>query len=86
MRWKSYHLRKASGRRELLSDLEESQSAPSIFSNLQQLLTSQGYSTNGIDGIFGSGTDRAVRLFQKTHHLSVDGIVGANTYKALQQR
>ncbi len=35
MRWKSYHLRKASGRRELLSDLEESQSAPSIFSNLQ---------------------------------------------------
>ncbi|WP_242168954.1 L,D-transpeptidase family protein [Priestia koreensis] len=53
---------------------------------LQQLLTSQGYSTNGIDGIFGSGTDRAVRLFQKTHHLSVDGIVGANTYKALQQR
>ncbi len=35
MRWKSYHLRKTSGRQELLSDLEESQSAPSIFSNLQ---------------------------------------------------
>lgn len=50
---------------------------------LQQLLTSRGYSTKGIDGIFGNHTDQAVRKFQKDKKLSVDGIVGPATRKAL---
>lgn len=50
---------------------------------LQQKLTSLGYSTKGIDGFFGSNTEKAVRLFQKAHHLQVDGIVGPKTKKAL---
>lgn len=35
------------------------------------------------DGIFGSITDEAVRDFQKSHGLAVDGIVGSKTWGAL---
>lgn len=38
----------------------------------------------GIDGDFGSATDKAVRAFQKKHKLTVDGIVGKNTRAALK--
>lgn len=50
---------------------------------LQRKLTSLGYSTKGVDGIFGANTDQAVRQFQKARHLAVDGIVGPATKKAL---
>ena len=50
---------------------------------LQEKLVKLGYSTNGVDGIFGSGTYFAVREFQKTRGLSVDGIVGQNTWRKL---
>lgn len=50
---------------------------------LQEKLVKLGYSTNGVDGIFGSGTYTAVREFQKTRGLSADGIVGQNTWRKL---
>lgn len=50
---------------------------------LQEKLVKLGYNTNGVDGIFGSGTYSAVREFQKTRGLSIDGIVGANTWRKL---
>ena len=50
---------------------------------LQEKLVKLGYRTNGVDGIFGSGTYSAVREFQKTRGLSVDGIVGQNTWRKL---
>ena len=50
---------------------------------LQEKLVKLGYSTNGVDGIFGSGTYSAVREFQKTRGLSIDGIVGQNTWRLL---
>ena len=50
---------------------------------LQEKLVKLGYSTNGVDGIFGSGTYSAVREFQKARGLSVDGIVGQNTWRKL---
>jgi peptidoglycan hydrolase-like protein with peptidoglycan-binding domain len=50
---------------------------------LQQTLTSLGYDTKGADGIFGANTKKAVRQFQKSHGLKVDGIVGPATQKAL---
>ena len=39
---------------------------------------------DGIDGDFGSVTDKAVRAFQKKHKLTVDGVVGKNTRAALK--
>ena len=50
---------------------------------LQAMLYCKGYNTNGVDGIFGSGTENAVRQFQKTSGLSVDGIAGKNTFSKL---
>lgn len=50
---------------------------------MQQLLESNLIPINGIDGIFGARTESAVRQFQQNNGLSVDGIVGANTWAAL---
>lgn len=35
------------------------------------------------DGIFGAKTEKAVRQFQADHGLTVDGVVGKKTWKAL---
>lgn len=50
---------------------------------LQQRLTDLGFNTKGIDGIFGQNTKKAVMNFQKSRKLSVDGIVGKNTWSKL---
>lgn len=50
---------------------------------LQRLLESKLYPVGTIDGIFGRNTETAVRNFQRANNLSVDGIVGANTWRAL---
>jgi len=49
---------------------------------LQSQLKSKGY-TITVDGIFGSGTESTVRSFQSARGLTVDGIVGAQTWKEL---
>lgn len=50
---------------------------------LQGALICHGYSTNGFDGIFGGGTENAVRSYQSDHGLSADGIAGKNTFASL---
>ena len=50
---------------------------------LQEKLVSLGYNTNGIDGIFGFGTEKAVISFQKNNGLVADGIVGKNTWRKI---
>ncbi|MGW0965007.1 peptidoglycan-binding protein [Streptomyces sp. NPDC002516] len=49
---------------------------------LQRLLRHFGYAID-VDGAFGPATDGAVRDFQSTHGLSVDGQVGTNTKREL---
>lgn len=49
---------------------------------LQNLLIDLGYNVEA-DGKFGNETDRIVKQFQKDYKLESDGIVGANTWKAL---
>lgn len=52
---------------------------------IQKRLISLGYScgSSGVDGDFGSGTEKAVKNFQKAHGLTADGIVGQDTWKEL---
>lgn len=51
--------------------------------DLQEALNKLGYDCGSSDGIFGTKTKDAVERFQKALGLSVDGIVGRNTWKAL---
>ena len=53
-----------------------------IVIQLQDLLAKAG-SNLQIDGIFGSGTQSAVRAFQNKYDLEVDGIVGPKTWTKL---
>jgi N-acetylmuramoyl-L-alanine amidase len=46
---------------------------------IQERLNSVGFSLS-TDGIFGSGTEKAVKVFQKNRGLTADGIVGRNTW------
>ena len=58
-------------------------SSGSYVRYLQQKLTAKLYPLGTIDNIFGSQTENAVRAFQEENGLSVDGIVGPNTWRAL---
>lgn len=49
---------------------------------LQAILLVKGYSIN-INGIFDDKTEKAVRSYQSSNHLVVDGICGKNTFKKL---
>ena len=50
---------------------------------LQRMLYAMGHYKSSIDGSFGSKTDAAVRAYQKSKGLTVDGIVGAKTWGSL---
>jgi peptidoglycan hydrolase-like protein with peptidoglycan-binding domain len=63
--------------------LVEMGSRGTYVKEVQQQLNKLGYSCGTADGVFGSKTLKAVKAFQKAHHLTADGVVGPATWKAL---
>ena len=51
----------------------------------QDDLNTLGYDTGGLDGIFGIKTQNAVKNYQTKEGLAVDGIIGCNTWRSLQE-
>lgn len=58
-------------------------SSGAVVTQIQTKLKSWGYYTGTVDGIYGSGTERAVRAFQQKNGLTVDGKAGAQTLAAM---
>ena len=50
---------------------------------IQEKLKRWGYYTGGVDGIYGSLTVSAVKKFQQKNGLTVDGIAGTKTLRAM---
>jgi hypothetical protein len=53
---------------------------------LQALLSTKGVRAGGLDGVFGARTRRAVLAFQQRRGLTVDGVVGPATIRALRTK
>ncbi|WP_319402850.1 NlpC/P60 family protein [uncultured Anaeromusa sp.] len=53
---------------------------------IQERLEDLGYEVGEADGVFGEETRQAIVQFQLSRGLDADGVVGAGTFYALQQR
>ena len=58
-------------------------SSGSVVKQIQTKLRDWGYYTGSIDGVYGSGTEKAVRYFQSKNGLTADGKAGPKTLSAL---
>ena len=58
-------------------------SSGAVVTQIQTKLKSWGYYTGTVDGIYGSGTERAVRAFQQKNGLTGDGKAGDQTLAAM---
>jgi len=65
------------------ADLYKMGSTGQTVKEIQTRLKSWGYYEGEVDGIYGSKTVKAVKYFQRTNGLSVDGQVGNQTLAAL---
>jgi peptidoglycan hydrolase-like protein with peptidoglycan-binding domain len=63
--------------------LKRGSTGPDVLT-LQTTLKQLGFDPNGVDGVYGPGTQAAVIAFQKAKGLTPDGICGPNTMAALQ--
>ena len=52
---------------------------------LQENLNKLGYDCGTVDGKFGMATEKAVKLFQTDHGLTIDGIAGTLTQAAMEE-
>ncbi len=62
--------------------LRQGSRGPAV-SRVQALLNVAGAAGLAVDGTFGARTERAVRAFQESRHLLVDGTVGPQTWTSL---
>jgi len=53
--------------------------------SLQAMLSRAGFDPAGVDGEFGPNTRKAVTAFQRQAQLEADGVVGTNTWRALNE-
>jgi uncharacterized protein (TIGR02594 family) len=51
--------------------------------NIQEVLKAKGFDPGSVDGIWGRNTIDALRKFQATNNLSVDGVFGPSTRRLL---
>lgn len=58
-------------------------SSGSEVRKIQEKLKRWGYYSGSVDGIYGSGTESAVKKFQKANGLKADGIAGKSTLNAM---
>lgn len=65
------------------ADLYKKGASGAGVTQIQTRLKAWGYYSGAVDGIYGSGTEKAVRHFQRANGLSVDGQCGAQTLAAL---
>ncbi|GAA1250706.1 N-acetylmuramoyl-L-alanine amidase [Prauserella halophila] len=80
LRGSCYHL----GSRPLAYLVSSPVHGDDVFS-LQERLTELGYDAGRPDGHFGPQTERGLRNFQRDYGLTVDGICGQSTVRALRQ-
>jgi putative chitinase len=66
-----------------MASLKLGSSGPQV-TLLRQLLQQRGFDPGGVDGQFDASTDAAVRAFQGSVGLAVDGQAGPNTFAALE--
>ena len=66
------------------SDSQDILRVPVSAEEVQKALKAAGYYDGAIDGKLGSGSQRAIKAFQKDHDLQSDGIVGKMTWTALK--
>jgi peptidoglycan hydrolase-like protein with peptidoglycan-binding domain len=48
--------------------------------DLQAALTTLGFDPQAVDGVFGAKTENAVKAFQQSREITVDGVVGRVTW------
>ena len=65
------------------ADLYKRGMSGDMVAEIHTRLKNWGYYDGAVDGIFGSRTEKAVKYFQRTNNLAVDGQVGDKTLAAL---
>jgi len=73
----------AIGQNSIVEALSKYGSRGSEVRTIQEKLKRWGYYAGNIDGIYGSQTTAAVKSFQRKNGLTVDGIAGTNTLRAM---
>ena len=67
------------------AQIEPEQKLPKDTEQIQAALKAAGFDPGKIDGKMGEKTKIAIRAFQKTHDLKIDGKIGRNTWALLKR-